>query len=181
MYFITDIDECATNRDDCSVNADCINTDGSFQCRCRSGFEGDGRVCRGMWLSFAFLNQHKLFMFVFYITTEDVNECIEQTDNCHTFATCINLEGGGFECRCLEGYEGNGLQCSGKVWHALFYVIGNCGYINLQTLMSVLGVQITVTQMLTVSILKVASSVCAGQDMKEVEEYAQVQTALQFL
>jgi hypothetical protein len=30
--------------------------------------------------------------------------------------------------------------------------------------------------MLTVSILKVASSVCAGQDMKEVEEYAQIST-----
>ena len=43
----------------------------------------------------------------------DVNECIEQLDNCDDFAQCINLQSGGFECRCLEGFEGNGRQCSG--------------------------------------------------------------------
>ena len=47
--------------------------------------------------------------------SSDVNECFEQTDNCDTFAQCINLENGGFECRCLEGYEGNGRQCSGTM------------------------------------------------------------------
>ena len=47
MCPLADVDECATGRDDCSVNADCTNTIGSFQCTCRQGFEGDGRVCRG--------------------------------------------------------------------------------------------------------------------------------------
>ena len=56
------------------------------------------------------------------ITFADVNECIEQTDNCHTFATCINLENGGFECVCQEGYKGNGLQCSGRVCCAICYI-----------------------------------------------------------
>ena len=45
----SDVDECATGRDDCSLNAVCINTDGSFLCQCRPGFEGDGRVCRGKY------------------------------------------------------------------------------------------------------------------------------------
>ena len=42
-----------------------------------------------------------------------MNECIEQLDNCDDFAQCINLRSGGFECRCLEGYEGDGRLCSG--------------------------------------------------------------------
>ena len=40
--------------------------------------------------------------------------------------------------------------------------------------MNVLRMTITVTQMLSASTLKVASSVDAGQDMKEVVKYAQV-------
>ena len=44
-----------------------------------------------------------------------MNECSEQLDNCHQFAQCINQEDGGFDCRCLEGYEGNGRECSGTV------------------------------------------------------------------
>lgn len=43
-----DINECARGTDNCNANADCINTQGSFQCVCRAGFEGDGRNCRGM-------------------------------------------------------------------------------------------------------------------------------------
>ena len=43
----------------------------------------------------------------------DVNECMEQLDDCHEFAMCLNLENGGFECRCLEGYEEDGRQCIG--------------------------------------------------------------------
>ena len=33
---------------DCSVSADCINTYGSHECRCETGFEGDGYACSGM-------------------------------------------------------------------------------------------------------------------------------------
>ena len=42
--------------------------------------------------------------------------------------------------------------------------------------MSVLWIRTTVTEMLTVSILKVATSVCAGEDMKEMADYVQVHT-----
>jgi len=42
---LTDVDECATNNGGCSANADCKNTAGSFVCRCKTGFHGDGFTC----------------------------------------------------------------------------------------------------------------------------------------
>jgi len=32
---------------DCDVNADCTDTAGSYDCSCRSGYEGDGFNCTG--------------------------------------------------------------------------------------------------------------------------------------
>lgn len=40
-----DINECATNDDNCDDNAVCTNTLGSFRCTCRSGFAGNGVLC----------------------------------------------------------------------------------------------------------------------------------------
>ena len=34
--------------DDCSENANCMNTEGSFECVCKSGYTGDGRTCEGI-------------------------------------------------------------------------------------------------------------------------------------
>ena len=34
----------------CSSDADCVNTDGSFECVCDDGFDGDGFTCTGMCL-----------------------------------------------------------------------------------------------------------------------------------
>ncbi|XP_068212768.1 nidogen-2-like isoform X1 [Palaemon carinicauda] len=39
-----DIDECAEGKDDCSLNAVCKNTFGSYNCSCNKPFEGDGRT-----------------------------------------------------------------------------------------------------------------------------------------
>ncbi|XP_028518807.1 uncharacterized protein LOC110251682 [Exaiptasia diaphana] len=38
-------DECSTGAHSCSVNAQCTDTIGSYMCRCKPGFEGDGRTC----------------------------------------------------------------------------------------------------------------------------------------
>ena len=40
----TDVNECAVGSDDCSADATCHNTDGSYECSCGAGYEGDGRV-----------------------------------------------------------------------------------------------------------------------------------------
>ena len=52
MCLILDIDECTNWSDLCHINATCINTVGSYDCECLSGFMGDGYDC----LSKSFIN-----------------------------------------------------------------------------------------------------------------------------
>ena len=48
MFIILDIDECADHElNECDANALCTNTNGSYDCRCVSGYQGDGRNCTG--------------------------------------------------------------------------------------------------------------------------------------
>ena len=42
-----DINECELETYACDSNANCTDTDGSFNCTCREGFEGDGFNCTG--------------------------------------------------------------------------------------------------------------------------------------
>ena len=42
-----DINECLLGTDDCSSNAACVNTPGSFVCTCNSGYFGSGVSCLG--------------------------------------------------------------------------------------------------------------------------------------
>ena len=44
----TDVDECHQEHNLCHKNADCINTEGSYQCVCRNGYQGNGTVCDSM-------------------------------------------------------------------------------------------------------------------------------------
>lgn len=46
LFTRLDLDECAIPNE-CDLNALCTNTEGSYVCRCRKGFEGDGRNCTG--------------------------------------------------------------------------------------------------------------------------------------
>ena len=43
----TDINECADGTSKCSADAMCNNTEGSYRCKCKPGFNGDGRTCNG--------------------------------------------------------------------------------------------------------------------------------------
>ena len=45
----TDFNECELEIHPCSPNANCTDTDGSFNCTCMEGFEGDGFNCTGMY------------------------------------------------------------------------------------------------------------------------------------
>ena len=51
MYISTDVDECDNGTDNCDMNANYMNTNGSFICVCISGWSGDGVVCEGIDLS----------------------------------------------------------------------------------------------------------------------------------
>ena len=43
--FRIDINECSEVLHNCDMNADCVDTDGSFTCTCREGFGGNGVTC----------------------------------------------------------------------------------------------------------------------------------------
>ena len=43
------IDECATDIDDCSDNAECVDTNGSYICECGAGYELSGSSLSKVW------------------------------------------------------------------------------------------------------------------------------------
>ena len=46
--FYVDVDECASGAHNCSNNATCTDTDDSYSCTCKSGYDGDGFNCTSM-------------------------------------------------------------------------------------------------------------------------------------
>lgn len=45
---LIDVDECVDNPTACHINAVCLNTEGSYICSCKPGFQGDGKNnCKG--------------------------------------------------------------------------------------------------------------------------------------
>ena len=54
IYFnyYSDADECLNNSHNCSNNATCTNTEGSFNCSCKLGYIGNGHNCSGWFLEF---------------------------------------------------------------------------------------------------------------------------------
>lgn len=64
-----DIDECTAQSHDCSPNSMCTNVEGSFQCSCIPGFEGDGKTCIGRFKKYIEFKKKKTFplkMMVYY-------------------------------------------------------------------------------------------------------------------
>ena len=45
---LLDVNECLSERHECDVNADCVNTEGGYNCSCREGFMGNGTHCSGI-------------------------------------------------------------------------------------------------------------------------------------
>ena len=44
-FLCLDVNECEPFKNNCHLDAECINTEGSFSCRCRPGYQGDGVKC----------------------------------------------------------------------------------------------------------------------------------------
>ena len=81
-----DINECSTGLNDCSENAECINSEGTYTCLCLRGYLGNGTYCAKK------------------VTCEDLN--------CDENAECYENNLGQAECQCLRGFEGNGTSCN---------------------------------------------------------------------
>ncbi|XP_006088686.1 epidermal growth factor-like protein 6 [Myotis lucifugus] len=86
-----DIDECASGEAVCPYNRRCVNTFGSYYCKCHVGFEL--KYVSGRY------------------DCVDINECAVNTHTCSLYANCLNTQGS-FKCKCKQGYKGSGLQCS---------------------------------------------------------------------
>lgn len=80
---LIDINECDTGTP-CGADSDCVNTEGSFECRCHVGYQMDS-------------TQRCI----------DVNECIHN-DACAENARCINVPGS-YKCICPQGFIGQGM------------------------------------------------------------------------
>ncbi|CAG05897.1 unnamed protein product, partial [Tetraodon nigroviridis] len=86
-----DIDECVTGKNLCPYNRQCVNTFGSYFCKCQEGY--DLKYVDGKY------------------DCVDHDECGAGTHKCSHHADCLNTQGS-YRCRCKPGFRGNGFECS---------------------------------------------------------------------
>ncbi|XP_061547493.1 epidermal growth factor-like protein 6 [Phycodurus eques] len=91
-----DIDECVTGSNLCPYNKQCVNTFGSYFCKCQDGY--DLKYVNGKY------------------DCVDLDECASSTDKCSHQAVCLNTQGS-YKCRCKSGFRGNGFECSVKPFY----------------------------------------------------------------
>lgn len=88
----SDIDECTTGDHDCDTTPNaCVNAEGSYQCVCPSGYDGNGRGAQGC---------------------VDRDDCAN--DPCGSGASgCTDNGPDSYVCACRQGYTGAGTpQCT---------------------------------------------------------------------
>ncbi|XP_078415478.1 epidermal growth factor-like protein 6 isoform X2 [Cetorhinus maximus] len=89
-----DIDECATAKALCPPLRRCVNTFGSYFCKCQTGYEL--KYTEGKYRCI------------------DIDECAaKSTHSCSANADCHNTQGS-FTCKCKQGFRGSGFYCSVK-------------------------------------------------------------------
>ncbi|CAD1477040.1 unnamed protein product, partial [Heterotrigona itama] len=80
-----DLDECASNMDNCHETSTCVNMPGWYYCRCKPGYR---------------IGLHDSTQGTQCIDIDECNDqTIERRHTCHPSATCINTEGG-YTCSC---------------------------------------------------------------------------------
>eukprot|EP00117_Sycon_ciliatum_P038017 scpid35540/ scgid28325/ Fibrillin-1 len=122
------VNECANqtlNR--CDSKALCMDANGTFNCRCVAGYQGNGfagnctniNECTGSPCDSNAMCNDTLGSYTCACnsgysgngqTCLDVNECQAGTDNCDSNANCTNTMGS-FTCACKTGYQGDGVSC----------------------------------------------------------------------
>ncbi|CAH3193836.1 unnamed protein product, partial [Porites evermanni] len=82
-YKCLDIDECKRGNGGCHPSQQCVNTPGSYYCKCKTGFKipSDHRSGRGCI---------------------DINECENKNGGCQH--ECVNTPGSYF-CKCKTGFK----------------------------------------------------------------------------
>ncbi|RXM34689.1 Nephronectin [Acipenser ruthenus] len=103
-----DVDECATGRAVCPRFRKCINTFGSYICKCHEGF--DLKYINGKYQCI------------------DVNECLSSVHHCSSFAMCYNTPGS-YKCKCKGGFKGTGFECKHVILHSCSFDHGLCGWL----------------------------------------------------
>ena len=64
---VSDINKCEGGTHNCSSNAVCNNTKGSYNCTCKPGYEGDGDNCTGnSFITSSFFIPSKALLFLFF-------------------------------------------------------------------------------------------------------------------
>ena len=76
LTFISDVDECMEQKDDCDINANCTNRQGSYNCTCNDGYSGDGFTCQG--------NEYTLYIIylLFLVHLVVLNNCNPYDEKC---------------------------------------------------------------------------------------------------
>ena len=118
-----DVDECSPDKNICDTNANCVNTDGGFDCSCRKGYFGDGLSCLRGSCSISNCQENQKCVSPTTLDCEcmkgfelnDLSVCVDtdecRNEACDNNAECTNTMGS-FSCSCNTGFVGNGLVCS---------------------------------------------------------------------
>ncbi|XP_061091227.1 epidermal growth factor-like protein 6 isoform X1 [Conger conger] len=96
-----DLDECASGKNLCPYNRRCVNTFGSYFCKCRAGY--DLKYVNGRYDCEV-------------VVLADVNECVTGIHKCSHNADCLNTHGS-YKCKCRPGFRGSGFECSVKPFY----------------------------------------------------------------
>ena len=115
LHIYIDVDECQTDTHNCSENAECSDTHGSFNCTCNEGYDGDGLQCNST--STRLRGSHPLrcmhIEIKITVSCTDINECEINPDICGDKAECNDTDGS-YVCICSVGFSGNGSICKGR-------------------------------------------------------------------
>ena len=121
LELVTDENECDTAP--CNINANCVNTVGSFTCQCKTGYQTDNNTATDTTIvldDYTDYNYDTVLLQDYTgnntadntVNCIDINECASSdNNNCHNNATCTNTDGS-FSCACDTGYDGNGVNCT---------------------------------------------------------------------
>ena len=174
-----DVDECVSNP---CVNGDCVNTPGSYHCKCHEGYQGTPtkQACIGKCQSSPPTGTPDVKhirtdgsrtpgqLTALPLLSSDIDECIVNGVMCRN-GRCVNTDGS-FQCICNAGFEltPDGKNCIGKLYtqhtHSLSHTHTSTHPPPPSCALQILSVCVCALQILSVCALQILSvCVCALQ------------------